>query len=214
MYFKTTYDQQFDDLYMHLKAKYPDKLFDLDGIGKQLDMSDFSKNFFSSDVNADASIDANANVDDISVIAYNSELPKPFFRLNSYYVLWNELRKEHGLEVANDIVEKNLTGDIYINDFHGVGGGLPYSYYGKTVLAVKVGKELIYTTFEDLYNTLAKKHEEKVILDSTQIYLKDVKILDKDNKWVNVSRILKHKSHTDLVKIETKNGMCTIVLSP
>ena len=87
MYFKTTYDQQFDDLYMHLKAKYPDKLFDLDGIGKQLDMSDFSKNFFSSDVNADASIDANANVDDISVIAYNSELPKPFFRLNSYYVL-------------------------------------------------------------------------------------------------------------------------------
>jgi len=211
MYFKTTYDQQFDDLYMHLKAKYPDKLFDLDGIGKQLDMSDFSKNFFSSDVNADASIDANANVDDISVIAYNSELPKPFFRLNSYYVLWNELRKEHGLEVANDIVEKNLTGDIYINDFHGVGGGLPYSYYGKTVLAVKVGKELIYTTFEDLYNTLAKGHEEKVILDSTQIYLKDVKILDKDNKWVNVSRILKHKSHTDLVKIETKNGMCTIV---
>lgn len=211
MYFKTTYDQQFDDLYMHLKAKYPDKLFDLDGIGKQLDMSDFSRNFFSSDVNADASIDANANVDDISVIAYNSELPKPFFRLNSYYVLWNELRKEYGLEVANDIVEKNLTGDIYINDFHGVGGGLPYSYYGKTVLVVKVGKELIYTTFEDLYNTLAKKHEEKVILDSTQIYLKDVKILDKDNKWVNVSRILKHKSHTDLVKIETKNGMCTIV---
>ena len=211
MYFKTTYDQQFDDLYMYLKAKYPDKLFDLDGIGKQLDMSNFSKNFFSSDVNADASIDANANVDDISVIAYNSELPKPFFRLNSYYVLWNELRKEYGLEVANDIVEKNLTGDIYINDFHGVGGGLPYSYYGKTVLAVKVGKELIYTTFEDLYNALAKEHEEKVILDSTQIYLKDVKILDKDNKWVNVSRILKHKSHTDLVKIETKNGMCTIV---
>jgi len=211
MYFKTTYDQQFDDLYMHLKAKYPDKLFDLDGIGKQLDMSDFSKNFFSSDVNADASIDANANVDDISVIAYNSELPKPFFRLNSYYVLWNELRKEYGLEVANDIVEKNLTGDIYINDFHGVGGGLPYSYYGKTVLVVKVNDELIYTTFEDLYNLLAKEHEEKVILDSTQIYLKDVKILDKDNKWVNVSRILKHKSHTDLVKIETKNGMCTIV---
>ena len=160
MYFKTTYDQQFDDLYMHLKAKYPDKLFDLDGIGKQLDMSDFSKNFFSSDVNADASIDANANVDDISVIAYNSELPKPFFRLNSYYVLWNELRKEHGLEVANDIVEKNLTGDIYINDFHGVGGGLPYSYYGKTVLAVKVNDEWIYTTFEDLYNNLVKDYSD------------------------------------------------------
>ena len=59
MYFKTTYDQEFDDLYMHLKAKYPDALFDLDGIGKQMDMSEFSRNFFASKVTADASVDAN-----------------------------------------------------------------------------------------------------------------------------------------------------------
>jgi len=128
MYFKTTYNGEFDDLYMHLKAKYPNKLFDLDGIGKQLDMSEFSKNFFSSNVTADASVDANANVDDISVIAYNTELPKPFFKLNSYYILWKELKRLYGLEVANTIVEMNLTGDIYINDFHGIGAGLPYCF--------------------------------------------------------------------------------------
>lgn len=128
MYFKTTYDSEFDDLYMHLRAKYPQKLFDLEGIGKQLDMSEFSKSFFSANVTSDASIDANANVDDTSVIAYNTELPKPFFKLNSYFILWKELRRLYNLEVANSIVEMNLIGDIYINDFHGVGAGMPYCF--------------------------------------------------------------------------------------
>lgn len=128
MYFKTTYDEQFDDLYMHLKAKYPEKLFDMDGIGEQLDMSKFSKKFFASKTTSDASVDANANVDDTSVIAYSTELPKPFFKLNSYYVLWKELKRLYGHEVANEIVEMQLIGDIYIHDFHGIGAGMPYCF--------------------------------------------------------------------------------------
>lgn len=128
MYLKVSYEQKFDDLMMYLRGKYPDKLFNLDGIGEQTDMSKFSKKFFSANVTSDASIDANANVDDISVIAYSTELPKPFFRLNSYYILWKELKKLYGLKVANDIVEMNLTGDIYIHDFHGIGAGLPYCF--------------------------------------------------------------------------------------
>lgn len=128
MYIKVEYEQEFDDLYMYLRSKYPQKLFDLDGIGEQTDMSKFSKKFFASKVTADASIDANANVDDVSVIAYHTELPKPFFRLNSYYMLWKELKKLYNLETANNIIERQLVGDIYINDFHGVGGALPYCY--------------------------------------------------------------------------------------
>ena len=128
MYLKVTYDEKFDDLMMYLKGKYPDKLFDMEGIGEQTDMSKFSKRFFSSKVTADASVDANANVDDISVIVYNTELPKPFFKLNSYYILWKELKKLYGLHYANKCVEMQLTGDIYIHDFHGVAGGLPYCF--------------------------------------------------------------------------------------
>lgn len=212
MYLRTTYEQEFDDLMMHLRAKYPQKLFDLDGIGKQLDMSLFSKNFFSSNVTADASIDANANVDDVSVIAYNTELPKPFFKMNSYYVLWKELRRIYNLMIANEIIEMQLSGDIYIHDFHGIAAGQPYSYYGKTVLVVKIEDELIYTTMEDLYDILSKRYGD-VILDenATQVNLSNVKVLDSDNNWVNVSRILKHKSHTELVGIETKDGKCTLV---
>lgn len=128
MYLKITYDQEFDDLMMYLKGKYPQKLFDLDGIGEQTDMSKFSKKFFSSNTTADVSVDANANVDDISVIIYNTELPKPFFKLNSYYVLWKELKRLYDLQTANEIIEMQLTGDIYIHDFHGVAGGLPYCF--------------------------------------------------------------------------------------
>lgn len=127
-YIKVTYDQEFDDLMMYLRSKYPQKLFDLDGIGEQTDMSKFSKKFFASNTTADASVDANANVDDISVIAYSTELPKPFFRLNSYYILWKELKRLYGHKTANEIVEMQLTGDIYIHDFHGIGAGMPYCF--------------------------------------------------------------------------------------
>lgn len=127
-YIKVTYEQEFDDLMMHLRAKYPQKLFDSDGIGEQMDLSKFSKKFFGVKVTADASIDANANVDDISVIAYHTELPKPFFRMNSYYMLWKELKRLFDHQMANEAIEKQLVGDIYINDAHGIGGALPYCY--------------------------------------------------------------------------------------
>jgi len=113
---------------MHLKAKYPDKLFDLEGIGKQMDLSEFSRNFFSSKVTSDSSIDANSNVDDTSIITYTVELPKPFFKLNSYYILWKELKRIYNLETANTIIEKQLVGDIYIHDFYGFGAGIPYCF--------------------------------------------------------------------------------------
>lgn len=82
MYFKTTYEPEFEDLYMYLKSKYPQKLFDLEGIGIQTDMGVFSKNFFGdATTTADASVDANSNVDDMTVVAYENELPKPFTRM-------------------------------------------------------------------------------------------------------------------------------------
>ena len=116
------YDKEFDDLLEDLKSKYPKELFDLEGVGKQLDMARFSKEFFSkpadSTVTADNSVDANANTYDMSVISYDSELIKPFQRLNSLYMLWKYSRTYYGTEFANKIVESQLTGDFYINDFH------------------------------------------------------------------------------------------------
>lgn len=116
------YDKEFDDLLEDLKSKYPKELFDLEGVGKQLDMARFSKEFFSkpadSTVTADNSVDANANTYDMSVISYDSELIKPFQRLNSLYMLWKYSRTYYGTEFANRIVEGQLAGNFYVNDFH------------------------------------------------------------------------------------------------
>ena len=80
MYLNISYEQEFNDLMLYLKEKYPKELFDLDGIGKQLDLSKFSKDFFGKSIKTttDKSIDQNSNVDDISVISYTNELKKPF----------------------------------------------------------------------------------------------------------------------------------------
>ncbi len=211
MYLKVSYEQEFDDLMMYLRSKYPAKLFDLDGIGEQVDMSKFSKKFFSANTTADVSIDANANVDDISVIAYNTELPKPFFKLNSYYILWKELRRLYGQLIANEIIERQLAGDIYIHDFHGIAAGQPYSYYEKTVIVVNDNGNIIYSTMKELFEHFAQKFSIESLPDREVINLNNVTILDNNNQWSELKYILRHKSHTNLIKLETKNGFTTIV---
>lgn len=126
MYHKTTYDSKFDDLYMHLKSKYPDKLFDLEGIGRQTDMGKFSKDFFNSSTTADTSVDANSNVDDHTVVVYENELPKPYTRLNSLYLLWKYGGQLFGNEWADKMIEAELVGALYINDLSNV--QKPYCY--------------------------------------------------------------------------------------
>lgn len=140
---KIKYDKEFDQLMTSLKEKYGEKMFELDGIGSQLDISQFSKKFFTTNVTADSSVDANANVDDNSVIAYNNELPKPYFKLNSYYMLWKRLKKQYSKEIADDIIEKQLSGDIYINDMGGIGGGLSYCYNYSTYDVMMKGLPMI-----------------------------------------------------------------------
>lgn len=128
MYFKVSYDQAFEDLMFYLRSKYGEELFDLDGIGKQTDMNQFAKDFFTATTTADVSVDGNSNVSDRDVIAYTFELPKPFFRYNSYYLLWKKLNELYGLEIANKAIESQLTGDIYINDFSDVGRPYCFNY--------------------------------------------------------------------------------------
>lgn len=63
MYIKISWAEDFDSLMMHLWSKYGRTLFDLDGIGSQLDLNKFSKAFFTKEgTTADVSVDANSNV--------------------------------------------------------------------------------------------------------------------------------------------------------
>ena len=116
-----SYDKEFDEFMESLKgSKEYSELATLDGIGKQTDMVAFSKKFFGKpdQAAADVSVDSNANVDDISIIAYEAEVPKPLFRVNAYYLLWKYGKKLFGKEVAEGLCRAQFFKDFYINDFH------------------------------------------------------------------------------------------------
>lgn len=129
MNIRFSYDPKFNELMAFLKLRYPSALLDIEGIGKQLDLNEYSKEFFESvSVVADHSIDSNANVDGRDVITFNHERVKPFVKLNSIYLLWKTLKKLEGVEYANRVIEAQLTGDLYINDFWDIGRPYCFNY--------------------------------------------------------------------------------------
>ena len=125
-----SYTEDFENIFEDLK-KYPKyhEFADLDGIGKQCDIAAFSKKFFSKSSNptADVSVDANANVEDGSLIAYEVESAKPVSRLNGYYLLYKYGKELFGKEVATKMVLGQFFKNYYINDFHKF-HGLPYCF--------------------------------------------------------------------------------------
>lgn len=124
-----SYPQEFTELMQMFKEKYGEEIFKLDGIGEdQLDLNSFAKTFFDNGtVTADVSVDANANVDSKDVIAYTFEAYKAPTRLNNYYLLWKMLKETYSAEYAASVIEDQLTGAIYVNDFSG-DFGKPYCF--------------------------------------------------------------------------------------
>ena len=129
-----SYKKEFKDLMINLESKYGSKFFDISGIGKQLDTNHFAKEFFSNNKNtADTSIDSNSNVSLKNIIVFDDELTKPLKLIYSYYRLWKGLGKKYGIEYANEAVEKQLSGEIYVNDFHGFATNKYYCYNYSTL---------------------------------------------------------------------------------
>lgn len=124
----TSYVKAFKDFMDRLKAKYGEDIFDLNGIGKQLDINEMSKSFFNTSSTSDISVDANANVSDKSVISHRIEMSKPMQLVNSYYRLWKELCKNRSKEYAEHIIESQISGRIYVNDFSGFSSSMPYCF--------------------------------------------------------------------------------------
>jgi hypothetical protein len=76
-----SFDERFTLLLNSLDNTFPG-LLDLEGIGKQLDIVDYTEKYFKTSI-AGLSVDANSNVDSSDVITYMKEIVKPIHRLNS-----------------------------------------------------------------------------------------------------------------------------------
>ena len=207
-----SFQEEFVQCLRSIEKEYGFDLFQISGIGKQLDMNWFAKQFFGKKTNtADVSVDSNSNVGLKNTVIYDQELSKPLKLIGSYYRMWKGMKKKYGLEYANEAVRKQITGEIYVNDFHGFQSSLYYSYYGKTVVTVKYRGQILSINMEELF----KMFKDKVIVypDRETVDLSDVNIyvLDKGNEFIKLTHVLRHKPHNDLLKFETKNGMTTVV---
>jgi len=123
-----SYSKEFKHFMDKLKTTYGDEIFNLNGIGNQLDINEMSKQFLNTKSTSDVSVDANANVSDKSVISLRIEMCKPMQLVNSYYRLWKELRKNRSIEYAEHVIKSQISGRIYINDFTGFSSSMPYCF--------------------------------------------------------------------------------------
>ena len=78
-------DEDFSYELSKLKRTHGEELAKLNGLSdKQLDYTDFIDNFIDTEVVADASVDANANVSNKSVVTLLNEMAKPHQKLLAY----------------------------------------------------------------------------------------------------------------------------------
>lgn len=121
MLIRHSWDQRFVDKLKELEDKYGVQMFELEGIGpSKLDINEFAKKFFTKAVVADVSSDANANVDDDSVLSFEYEFNKSIQKLNSYYLIWKKMTEnaDIGIKRANKTLELCINGSLKIHDAH------------------------------------------------------------------------------------------------
>lgn len=123
-----SYLPEYREFMYSLLDKYGVEMFNLSGIGEQLDMNEAIKRMANSNSVANGSIDANANAGSTTAITIMHEIAKPAALMQSYYRIWKWLKKNRSLETANKFVEAQLTGAFYVNDMHYISYPMPYCY--------------------------------------------------------------------------------------
>lgn len=102
-----------------LKAKYGEDFAKLNGLAdEQLDYTDFIDNFIDTKTVADASVDANANVNQKNVVTLLNEMGKPHQKLLSFNKIFYELKKKYGLDTAKQWLNDEWVGKFYLHDSH------------------------------------------------------------------------------------------------
>ena len=134
-----SYQPEFKDIMLSMLDKYGVEMFNISGIGEQLDINSAVKKIVNSDSTAGGTIDGNANVGSVTAGGLLQEINKPHLLIQSYYRIWKWLKKNRGLEVANTFVEKQINGAIYMNDMHYIVGCISYCWNHSAMTIVNQG---------------------------------------------------------------------------
>lgn len=119
MLVRQSFDERFVLKLNEIQSNYGTEIMDADGIGQnQLDINHFAKKFFEKKIMSEVSVDANANVDDDSVLSFEYESNKSMQKLNGYYILWKRACDKYGIKRANKLIELTVSGALKIHDQH------------------------------------------------------------------------------------------------
>ena len=115
----TKLDRNFTIKYNQLVRDYGEELARINGVSdKQLSLTDFIDTFSKTETVADASIDGSANVKRSDIVSLIHEMPKSEMKLVAFHKIYMELSKKYGKAVADDWMEKEWDGHLYLHDFH------------------------------------------------------------------------------------------------
>lgn len=213
-----SFDKRFVSLMERLRKQYGEEMFELEGIGeKHLDINRYSKDFFGTKIaTADKTIDANANVNDISVLTWENESQKSLKKLNALYVLWKSVMIEFGIKRANKMIEYEINGAIRIHDFHM--WLKPYSYNQETPIIIRVNsgdaQNITMKQLFDYYVEFVEVLPDRETIDLTNVhkeinYVDDLPVLDENRhrlpmmNWDADNWKVKDRHH---IEILDKNG--------
>ena len=114
-----SYQKDFKEFMYKMVDKYGVDILNLNGIGEQLDINKAIKKMMSSTTMADTSVDSNSNTNIVTSGAVFTETCKAHSLIHNHYRVWKFMKKNHSLEYANDLMERKISGQIYINDLSG-----------------------------------------------------------------------------------------------
>lgn len=110
-------DPRFTKAYLELVEKYGHEFQVANGFSENnFNLSGFVDNFIDSENTANATIDANANVQTKDVVNLIHEMPKPFLKLLGYNKIFFEMCKKYGEDRAREALEAEWRGDIFIHN--------------------------------------------------------------------------------------------------
>lgn len=100
-----------------IREKYGEEMLALSGISKKhLDESLMFDKLIEADTTANASIDPTANIGSKDIDIIMNEVKKPLFKLKSLNRLYKDMTNQYGYETANQWLEMELTGALYMHD--------------------------------------------------------------------------------------------------
>ena len=109
--------RNFVNAYNKMQSEYGEEMARLNGFDHDtLSYTDFISNFVDTDTVADASVDGSANVSHKDIVTLEREMSKPHQKLIAFHKIFYELNKKYGFNVANEWLQAEWVGKLYLHD--------------------------------------------------------------------------------------------------